>query len=356
MRNDSGPAIAIVRTIVLWGAALYLLYRICEAITPALFTLGLALFLAIVLDGPIRRLDRRGLSRAASVGIIIAGLLAALTIGVLVSVRPIVAEIRDVSENAPAYARSIEARIQGLTGRYPYLEHRLEDGDVGKWMGDAGKRLAAQIGRFSVGVLGGMFTGLIVLVTALYTVLDPKPLVRGTVMAAPARYRRLILRIVVGISRQVQAWARATVWLMVIVGVACGLGLWAIGVRSALLFGVLAGIGEAIPTIGPILTAIPPALVALADEPAKALWVLGLFLAVQQLEQHLLVPRIMAAALRLHPVSVLFFVVALGGLLGPLGVLLATPLCAAVKVAYREIRADAERRRETLDAADGTAA
>jgi predicted PurR-regulated permease PerM len=212
-------------------------------------------------------------------------------------------------------------------------------------MSDAGKRLAAQIGRFSLGVLGGLLTGVIVLVTALYTVLDPKPLVRGVVMAAPVKYRRLALRIVVGVSEQVQAWARATLWLMVIVGVACGLGLWAIGVRSALLFGILAGVGEAIPTIGPILTAIPPALVAFADEPTKALWVLGLFLAVQQLEQHLLVPRIMAAALRLHPVSVLFFVVALGGLLGPLGVLLATPLCAAVKVAYREIRADAQRKR-----------
>jgi len=118
-----------------------------------------------------------------------------------------------------------------------------------------------------------------------------------------------------------------------------GLGLWALGVKNALLFAIIAGIGESIPTIGPILSAIPPFLVVFADDPAKAMWILILFFFIQQLENNLLVPRIMASQLRLHPVSVLFCVIAMGALLGPLGILLATPICALVKVVYSEVYA-----------------
>jgi predicted PurR-regulated permease PerM len=263
---------------------------------------------------------------------------------VVVSAKPLLLEVRDFIEKAPAYAGAIERNVKAFAGQYPIVQEQLRNGDLAKSLSSTGQTLASQVGRFSATVLGALLAAVLVAVTALYTVSDPKPLLRGAVMAAPRRYQRVTLRILAGIAEQLQAWARATLWLMIIVGLACGLGLWAIGVRSALLFGVLAGIGEAIPTIGPILTAIPPALVAFADEPMKAVWVLVLFLVVQQIEQQLLVPRIMAAALKLHPVSVLFFVVALGGIMGPLGILLATPLAAAVKVANRELRADAARR------------
>jgi len=161
--------------------------------------------------------------------------------------------------------------------------------------------------------------------------------VRGFVRAMPRAWRRTALRVLVRVSAQLQAWVRATFLMMLVIGVLCGAGLWAIGVQSPLLFGVVAGIGEAIPTIGPILSAIPPFVVTLAVDPAKAIWVLVLFFVVQQLENNLLVPRVMASSLNLHPVSVLFFVVAMGALMGPLGILLATPLCAATKVAYEEV-------------------
>jgi len=334
-----------LRSLVIWALAGYLLLRLGEAVAQALLIFGVAIFGATVLDGPIRHLDRRGLSRASSVAIIL--LLAAIvaTTVVLVSARPLMIELRDIVEKAPDYGQAIERRVKEYAGQYPFIGEQLTNGGVSATLSSFGRSVASRLGKLSVSLLSGLLAGVLIFVTALYAVVDPKPLVRGVVMAAPRSYQRVTLRIVVGISEQVQAWARATLWLMLIVGVACGIGLWAIGVRSALLFGVLAGIGEAIPTIGPILTAIPPALVAFADDPVKALWVLVLFLVVQQLEQQILVPRIMAAALKLHPVSVLFFVVALGGVLGPLGILLATPLAAAIKVANRELRADAERKR-----------
>jgi len=335
-----------LRTLVWWALIAFLAYRLAETLAGTLLIFALAIFLAIILDRPIRFLDRKGLSRSLSVLTIVVLLAGLVTLVLSLSVRPVLTQVHEIAQNAPAYAKAIEDRIQAFTGKYPYLEKTLDNGDVGRWLSEGGKRVVSQIGRFSVSVLGALFGGVLVLVTALYTVLDPKPLLRGVIMAAPRPYQRPLLRTVIGSARQIQTWAAATVRLMVIIGVACGVGLWLLGVKWALVFGILAGVGEAIPTIGPILTAIPPALVAFADNPVKAVYVLILFFVVQQVENHLLVPRIMAAALQLHPVSVLFFVVALGAMLGPVGVLLAAPACAVVKVAYREFRADAERRAE----------
>ncbi len=346
MEAERTISVRNLRSLVFWALAAYVVYRLGEAVAPALLIFGVAIFGATVLDGPIRYLDRRGLSRASSVAIILLAVVVVTTAVIAVSAKPIMVELRDIVDKAPAYGQAIERRVKEYAGQYPFIGEQLANGEVSSTLNAIGRNMAGRLGKLSVSFLGGLLAGVLVFVTALYAVVDPKPLVRGVVMAAPRDYQRVTLRIVVGISDQVQAWARATLWLMLIVGVACGVGLWAIGVRSALLFGVLAGIGEAIPTIGPILTAIPPAMVAFADDPMKALWVLGLFLVVQQLEQQLLVPRIMAAALKLHPVSVLFFVVALGSVLGPIGILLATPLAAAIKVANRELRADAKRKRE----------
>lgn len=220
---------------------------------------------------------------------------------------------------------------------HPAIRDYLRGVDLKERFSALGAIVLPRIGRYSLSLLSGILAGLLVLVITLYTLAHPEPLVRGIVRALPRGWRRTALRVLVRVSAQLQAWVRATFLMMLVIGVLCGAGLWAIGVQPPLLFGVIAGIGEAIPTIGPILSAIPPFVVALAVEPAKAPWVLVLFFVVQQLENNLLVPRVMASSLNLHPVSVLFFVVAMGALMGPLGILLATPLCAATKVVYEEV-------------------
>ena len=123
---------------------------------------------------------------------------------------------------------------------------------------------------------------------------------------------------------------------MLIIGVLSGLGLWAIGVPNSLLFGILAGLGEAVPVVGPIVTCVPPFLVMLATDPLRAFWVIVLFMLIQQIEGNILVPRIMSSAMDLHPVPVLFAVVVMGSLTGPIGLLLAIPILAIGKIVVEE--------------------
>jgi predicted PurR-regulated permease PerM len=125
--------------------------------------------------------------------------------------------------------------------------------------------------------------------------------------------------------------------LGLIVGVATWIGLMLLGVPFALVFGVIAGIGELLPNLGPLLSSIPPILVALAVDPKLALWVALLFLVVQQLENNLIVPLVMARTLDLHPLSVIFMVLAMGTIFGVVGAIIAVPITVIIKTLYEEL-------------------
>ncbi|HXG23869.1 MAG TPA: AI-2E family transporter, partial [Chthonomonadales bacterium] len=295
---DTAPTeirVVNLRSLIFWGLAVYLIFRFIDAIALTVLLFVVAFFFAIVLDSPIRWLDRRGLSRGMSVSIIVLAVLMGIGLAAYFAVPPLVHEIGDLAKNAPRYAQNVQRRVEELVADYPALRQRIAEADIAKGLSTVGQHILPQLGRFSLSFLGGLFSLLLVFVIMLYTIAQPKPLVRGVIMALPKSTRKTTLRVLLGITQQVQAWVRATFWLMVIIGLSCGLGLWALGVKSALLFGIIAGIGEAIPTIGPILSAIPPTIVAFADNPMKALHVIILFLVVQQVENHFLVPRIMAS-------------------------------------------------------------
>jgi predicted PurR-regulated permease PerM len=325
------------RSLVFWALAVYLVVQFLDAITLTLIVFGLAFFIAIVLDPPIRKLDKRGFSRGASVAIIALGLFTVIGVAGVITIPTLVRQGVELSRNGPVYIARVEERLIAVAGNVPGLGDDMTVAELESRASELGKKFLPQVGRFSLTILGGLFSLLMVTVIALYTLANPEPLVRGAVRALPKQHRHMALRILARTSRELQTWVRATFWLMLWIGVICGLGLWVLGVKSPLLFGLVAALGEAIPTIGPIISAVPPIIVCLADDPTKALWVALLYLVVQQLENNLLVPRIMSKAMNLHTVSILFCVVSMGALMGPLGILLATPLCATVKVAYDEM-------------------
>jgi putative permease len=136
---------------------------------------------------------------------------------------------------------------------------------------------------------------------------------------------------------RLKAWAMGSLILGGIVGTLTWVGLYFLDVPFTLVFAVIAGVGELLPTIGPLLSALPPMLVALANDPMQALWVALLFLAVQQLEDNLIVPLVMSRAVDIHPLSVTFMVLAMGTLFGVLGALLAVPSIVILKTLYQEL-------------------
>lgn len=135
-------------------------------------------------------------------------------------------------------------------------------------------------------------------------------------------------------------WLVGKLLSMTVVGVMTSLGLWLLNVPLALVFGLIAAALTFVPNIGPVLSVVPPALLALTDEPRTAAYVVALYLAIQTVESYAITPIIQRRTVSLPPALTITAQVAFGLLVGPLGVVVATPLTAvavtAVRVLYVE--------------------
>jgi predicted PurR-regulated permease PerM len=175
-------------------------------------------------------------------------------------------------------------------------------------------------------------------------------IVGGIFMAArPGLYRRGLIKLVPEGGRDNAAlaledsWKALRLWLfgrlvsMVLVGLLTGLGLWWIGIPAALTLGIVAALLEFVPFLGPILAAIPAILLALAVDPTLFLWVVGLFLVIQQIEGNIIAPLVQQQAVELPPALLLFSLVAAGLVFGIVGILFAEPLTVVLFVLVKRL-------------------
>ena len=229
--------------------------------------------------------------------------------------------------------RQVDALRDALPVAWSALEARM--GDLG--LGEQLKRLAesirapgggsfSAIGRMILSVGGGVADVLVVLVAGIFLAAQPRFYATGAIKLVPPQKRGLALEAMGESERALRLWLKGQLIAMLVVGVLTGVGLWALGMPSALTLGLLAGLLEFIPFAGPILAAVPAVLLALAVSPDLALWVVLLYFAVQQFEGTLLTPLVQQYAVDLPGVVLLFSLLAFGALFGILGVVLAAPL------------------------------
>jgi predicted PurR-regulated permease PerM len=142
-----------------------------------------------------------------------------------------------------------------------------------------------------------------------------------------------------GVQRAVSGYVRAQLLFSLIMGASAGAALWILGVVGifpdgrtyAFAFGLFFGLMELVPYVGPLLGALPPIIVALVQDPLTALWVALLFLAMQQLEGHVVVPNVFGRSLRLNPLLVILALLLGGELYGFVGAIVALPIAAIVR-------------------------
>jgi predicted PurR-regulated permease PerM len=178
---------------------------------------------------------------------------------------------------------------------------------------------------------------LIVLFGGLYLTIEPSLYARGVARLVPPRNRERVAEALLASGRALRRWMAGTAVNMVIVGALTTVGLLALGIPAALALGLIAGLLEFVPIFGPVIAAVPALAVALIISPVHALWVLLLFLAIQQLESNVITPLVMKGAVRLPPALTMMFQVLMAVLFGFLGLLLAVPLLAATVVLTRRL-------------------
>lgn len=239
-------------------------------------------------------------------------------------------QTQTLRETLPAAWKEFEARI----------------GDFG--LGSQLERLVASIttpgggslsgfGRALLSIGSGLADFVVVIFAGIYLATQPDFYRVGVIKLVPRARRKVAAEAMLESERALRLWLKGQAVAMVVVGVLVGVGLWALGMPSALVLGLLAGMLEFIPFAGPVLAALPAILLALAVGPEMTLWVVLLYLAVQQFEGNVLTPLVQQYAVDLPGVVLLFSLIGFGTLFGTLGVILAAPLAVVTLVLVKRL-------------------
>jgi predicted PurR-regulated permease PerM len=203
--------------------------------------------------------------------------------------------------------------------------------------GEAGTALS-WAGSFFAGTVWITTSLFLVVFVGIYFAFAPDSYVNGLIQLLPIRARKRAEDILFLLGTTLRKWLIGQLVSMTVVGVLIGVGLYMLGVPLSLTLGVLAGILDFIPIVGPLLSSVPAILLGFLISPLHALYVVILYIIVNTfIESYLLVPLIQRYAVRLPPALALIVLVLMGRLFGFLGVLLATPLAAAALVLIKMV-------------------
>lgn len=192
--------------------------------------------------------------------------------------------------------------------------------------------MLSKAGVLFSGTIGVLGNALIILFIGIYLAAQPKVYVDGFVTLFPVNKRTRVREVMDELGDTLAQWMLGKVVSMLIIGVTTAIGLALLGVPLALILGVIAGLLDFIPYIGPIMAAVPAILLALSDSPTLALYVALLFVGLQILEGYIVLPLIERRTVSLPPALTISMQVLLGSLFGLSGIALATPLAAVIAV------------------------
>jgi predicted PurR-regulated permease PerM len=354
MTVQSGPTIKVPRWVQLVGLPVGLLiaWMLAGTLAHVLFLFLVSAVIGFLLNPIVRDLQRMRLPRGLAVALVFLVFAAAVGFIALALGSVVVDQTRSAADRIDNYvtvqngAHRTGAE-QDIDRLQAWLDgHGLERIQIQKqatnWVDNLGAgeitKYTQDVISFAEGaafsVLVTLFNIVLVVVIAVYMLLDMERLERVLDRRFPPGDG---LPLTQRIEKALAGYVRGQLILSTVIGFSAGIGMWLLGTTGlvpgaqhyALLFGVWTAVIEVIPYIGPWLSAIPPLIYALVVDPVSALWVVALFVFIYQVEGHIVVPNVMANALRLHPLLVIFGLLAGGEIYGIAGVLMALPTMAA---------------------------
>ena len=172
---------------------------------------------------------------------------------------------------------------------------------------------------------------------AVYYAIDPELYRRGFLLLMPPEARRRADEVLAATGVRLRRWMQTQLIAMVVIGAVSTVGLLVLGVDSAIALGLIAGLFEFVPVVGPIFSAVPAIGMGLLDGPRTALFVAGLYFVIQHLENYLLIPLLMKQGLKLPPVLTIVVQSLCSLVFGLLGLLVAVPLAGAAMVIVEKL-------------------
>jgi predicted PurR-regulated permease PerM len=343
------PPVVVPRWIqlVLLPLAILGVWELARAIGPVLLIIVFASVAALILNPPVKWLERRRVPRPLAILLMYLSVFALISVVGVVLSNPLASQVSHFQKDIPSIVHNAN---QDLGNLQTWLDHRGIHIHIEKQGQTALQTLAKTIGKrsgdivsFSSNLLQKLaeisFALILSLVLSIYMLVYSESigvLVRKVMPPGDGTreddfpYR---------IQRAVLGYVRGQLLFSLLMGTSATLALWIFGVAGifpagrhyALFFGGFYGLMELIPYVGPFLGALPPVIVALLDHPIIALWVTILFVVLQQLEGHIVAPQVFRISLRINPILIILALLIGDELYGIAGALLALPVSAVLR-------------------------
>ena len=350
--DPSSPSVrSIVRVVIITLVILFIagsVERIVTSITPLLFLIILSVFTAYLIDPLVRVIRRpfkdRNLDKLMprSFAIVIAYIFVIMVLGGAISyVAPrVVDQAKEFGTNLPVYSQAIRARSVEINRRFDRL--RVPDevqAELNKKVTDLGSDITAAVGNFvllSVTYLPWFF---LVPILSFFFLKDANIFRVGVLRMFPSgRLRARAESVLEDVNKTLAAYTRAQIISCLIIATLCTLGFYLLDLKYALLLGILAGIFEIVPLLGPLTIGIAVTLTAAAsDDPWKALYVAIFLIVLRIVHDYVTYPRIVRGGIHLHPLAIILSVLAGEQVAGIPGVFISIPIVAVATVIYRHI-------------------
>jgi predicted PurR-regulated permease PerM len=374
MPNNAEPEVKApsISYYIILGASLFAFIQTFTLLSPILLSFLLILLISLAVNPVITWMRALTGGRKRAAGLLVAALVMVLVLTGWAFIGPMKASIINLSGELPVYWERLQKPLIKMEQQAVLFEKRLQaevTTEVARTEAEAGRpvvlprtseltppktaiesvSIRSRLSEMLKGVVGS-FTAvafnaaqmLVVLVTVFFgvcfTLMNPRPILGGMFSLIPERHHGRALVIMQRISNFAPNWAGTTLLGMVTIGLLVFLIMWPIfGFKDAVLLGLIAGIMEAVPYLGPTLSAVPALLFALGVGGMTPLWVLLAYIGVQVLENNVILPFFMARGMKLHPVAVIFSMLLSVAAFGVLGVLVAAPLVAIVDILHDEL-------------------
>jgi len=313
---------------VVVGTTFYFLFLVRDVVFSFLFGGVLAYFLY----RPVLWMERKGLTRTWAIIILYVVLFVSLSLILWFTIPKLIKELSGVAALLPQYSKELEDFVDQINGMH--------------WPGKLDEIIKQNTSNFEnhiyttlqslISVMYGMVSKAFIIVfapiMAFYILKDWEGIKAAFASLLPPITRRELGSLAEQIDSVIIEFSKGYLMISAMIGVLIGIAAALIGVKYALLIGILSGVGELIPYFGPILGGIPAIGLALSQSPYDAMYMTAAIIVIQQIESNIITPRLMGERVGMHPLLMVFALLAGGELMGIWGMIIAVPVAASLKI------------------------
>lgn len=354
------------------AVTLFAFVQTFSLLSPIYLSFLLTLLISLALNPLVNRLRTLTGGRKGATVLVVLAIVSVIALSGWAFFTPLKESVTNLSEVLPGYWERLQKPLIKMEQHAKRSEVRLqaevtsEIAKAGTANGDAdgeaitteldpssspkeSNTIRSSLAQMLRGVVGSFtkvaFNGaqmLVVLVTVffsvIFTLMNPRPIISALFSLVPMRHHDQAITIMHRICRFAPAWGRSTLAGMLTIGLLVFALMWPLlGIMDAMVLGLVAGLLESVPFLGPTISTVPALLLAIGQGGMTPLWVLLVYMGVQALENNIILPLIMAKGMKLHAVAVIFSMLLCVAAFGVLGVLVAAPLVAIVSIIHEEL-------------------